>query len=336
MPDATTARPGSPSSRAPRVCVTLPVYNGARFLREALDSVFTQDYPNVVARVLDNASTDGTRTLLNAIRHPRLEVVLYDEHVPVAASYARAAEQDCGDYLVFLAADDRLVPGALSALVGVAEDHPDVGFVYGQAVVVQEGPGPRPFGMAVRPPRIGPIEDLERYILRNGYNVPLSTILFRRQTPGFGIDPSTRNACDLDLLLQLGRRGVRGIGIAHPVLYLREHEGALSDNRRMLAEATLDTLLRHERTSDMPQLYRRRARRVLLWAIIQRLAAGDQVDARDLLGKYQEQLGVNRASLAAALVRVPWLRMPLELARRVRRLAAHERLVRRRSGQGTG
>lgn len=305
------------SDRRPRVCVTMPVYNGEPFLRQAIDSVLSQDYPEVVVRVIDNASTDGTRVLLRQFDDPRLSVVLHDEHVPVAANYARAARQQCGDYMLFLAADDRLAPGAITALVEVAEAHPESAFVYGRMVVVQEGSRLRPFSVALRAPRLGSILDVERYVLRNGYNVPLSTILFRTRVPGFEIDPRTRNACDLDLLLKLGRQGARGFGIRKPVLYLREHDGALSENRKMLAEATLDTLLGHRETAQEPTLYDLRARRVLLWAVVALLLAHDRSAAREMVAKYGPRLHLSSASMSVLLVRVPWLRVPLALFRKV-------------------
>ena len=52
----------------------MPVHNDAKFLREALDSLLAQDYPNVELIISDNASTDATQaiSLEYAASHPRV------------------------------------------------------------------------------------------------------------------------------------------------------------------------------------------------------------------------------------------------------------------------
>ena len=47
----------------PRVSIGLPVYNGARYLRECLDSLVAQTYRDIEIVICDNASTDDTESI---------------------------------------------------------------------------------------------------------------------------------------------------------------------------------------------------------------------------------------------------------------------------------
>src|SRR5690606_6739317 len=64
---AVPPRSSQRTTAAPLVSVCIPVHDGARHIRDAIESVLTQDYANLALRVIDNASTDGTRELVRAI-----------------------------------------------------------------------------------------------------------------------------------------------------------------------------------------------------------------------------------------------------------------------------
>src|SRR5438128_542667 len=78
MTNASTARAGD--RMTPRVSIGLPVYNGERYLRLALDSLLSQTFTDFELIISDNASTDGTTEICRAyaardarIRYSRLE-----------------------------------------------------------------------------------------------------------------------------------------------------------------------------------------------------------------------------------------------------------------------
>ena len=117
----------------PLVSVITPVYNGARFIGEAIESVRAQTYGNWRHVVVDNVSTDGTADIVR--RHSdedeRVTLVSADEFVPVIANWNRAAAHahPGAAYLKFVHADDRLFPECLARMVDVAERNPSVGLV---------------------------------------------------------------------------------------------------------------------------------------------------------------------------------------------------------------
>jgi glycosyltransferase involved in cell wall biosynthesis len=294
-------------STRPRVSVVIPVYNGASMIEGAVRSVLDQDHPHLAVFIADNASTDRTGERVAAIFDDRVRYSYFDEHVPVASSYARALKLAEGDYVLMLAADDLLRPGALSALVLALESHPECGFVYGRATFTTDASASRRFGQPVRAPVLGVVEDLERRLLDDGFNTPLGGVLFRTELPELVIDPKAGHACDLDLMLRLGRVGTVGLGIAADVVVVRQHPQALSEDRETAWSATLEVLAHHRSRSAQAQRYRWRMARVLLWLTIYFLERGEGKVASGYRRRYREAVGGLWDALLALVIAVPAL-----------------------------
>ncbi|HEY1316410.1 MAG TPA: glycosyltransferase family 2 protein [Gaiella sp.] len=131
--------PSTPESKAegaaPLVAVVMPVYNGAEFLEEALQSVLAQTYSHWECVVIDNCSTDETAAIVErvAARDARVSLVHADDHVGIYANHNRAlaAATPEARYVKVLHADDWMSDDCLELMVGVADRHPDVGVVGG-------------------------------------------------------------------------------------------------------------------------------------------------------------------------------------------------------------
>ena len=124
----------SPCPRAPAGClVVIPTYNRSEWLRDAMDSVLAQDYPNLELVVVDDGSTDETPALLAeyARRHPtdRFQFLRQDN-----AGQARALNNGNalarGEILGYLSDDDLIAPGAVWRLTGELVAAPDAAVAY--------------------------------------------------------------------------------------------------------------------------------------------------------------------------------------------------------------
>lgn len=117
----------------PLVSVVTPVYNGERYLRQCIESVLAQTYPNWHYAIVDNCSTDGTLAIANeyAARDPRIRVHRNPAFVKAIANYNNAVRQadPSSAYVKVVAADDWLFPECLDRMVKCAESHPSVGIV---------------------------------------------------------------------------------------------------------------------------------------------------------------------------------------------------------------
>lgn len=111
---------------SPLVSVIVPVYNGARFLRAALESVVAQSYRPMEIIVVDDGSTDASAAIAKSFAD-----VLYlrqtNQGVTAARNAGLAAAR--GDFLAFLDQDDLWTPGKLRLQVGYLIEHPQVGYV---------------------------------------------------------------------------------------------------------------------------------------------------------------------------------------------------------------
>ena len=118
--------PGNPM---PLVSILVPSYNGTAFLREALDSILAQTYPDVEIILLDDASTDDTPAIaaeygsrISYVRQPN-NLGIYDN---VNVGIARA----CGSLIATYHADDIYLPTIVEAQVAYFQAHPEVGAVF--------------------------------------------------------------------------------------------------------------------------------------------------------------------------------------------------------------
>ena len=110
---------------APLVTVLIPAYNAGPYLREALDSVLTQDFRDFELLVIDDGSTDNTGAVLASVSDPRLRVVRQDNTGLVGALNRGLAEAR-GQFLARMDADDRMGVGRLSAQLAVLTADPSI------------------------------------------------------------------------------------------------------------------------------------------------------------------------------------------------------------------
>ena len=117
---------------SPLVSVIMPVYNCAAFVREAIDSVLSQDYENLELIVVDDGSEDETT---NIVRTYGSRVhLLSQENAGPAAARNRAIQRANGEYLAFLDGDDYWLPGKLSAQMAYLTQNAECYFVFGRFV----------------------------------------------------------------------------------------------------------------------------------------------------------------------------------------------------------
>ena len=116
----------------PLVSAIVPVYNGERFLRAALDSALAQTLDDIEIIVIDDGSTDSSGTIADeyAVRHPRKFVIIHQPNGGLVVARNAGLAVARGRYVALLDADDEWLPHHLSACVDVLEKRSDVGLVH--------------------------------------------------------------------------------------------------------------------------------------------------------------------------------------------------------------
>lgn len=122
----------------PRVSVVVPSYNQGRYLKEALDSILTQDYRPLEVMVVDGGSRDETLSVLRSYGSiPELKwSSAPDDGVCDAVNKGLAGTT--GEIVAIQSSDDAYVPGAIAAAVDAFANAPQAGIVFGDVEHIDE------------------------------------------------------------------------------------------------------------------------------------------------------------------------------------------------------
>jgi len=124
------------SISTPRVSVLLSVYNGERYLAQAIDSILGQTFSDWECVIVDDCSTDGTAAILNGYRDPRLKGLHNPHNLGLAAALNRGLAETCGEYIARMDADDIAHPERLARQVQALDAMPVVGVLGGAADLI--------------------------------------------------------------------------------------------------------------------------------------------------------------------------------------------------------
>jgi len=104
------------------VSVIIPVYNGTKYLREAIDSVLSQTYENVELLVVDDGSTDETWALVQS--YGSILRGIQKENGGVASALNFGIRHATGEYIAWLSHDDLFLPEKLERQIGFMKRFP--------------------------------------------------------------------------------------------------------------------------------------------------------------------------------------------------------------------
>jgi GT2 family glycosyltransferase len=280
---------GAMQARAPAlVSIAIPSYNSASTLRETLDSVLAQSYPNIEVIVVDDGSTDDTESVVR--RYGARVRYVHTAYGGLASARNAGLQQARGVYVALLDADDICAPQRIAAQVAFLETDAEIilccsdfsafdndgeisssyiGVYYPLIGSAAGGPAglfaQRATLDLASVPYIGMEEAVttfsgniyDRLVAGNVIHPP--TVCFRREAVAKAgpFDERLRNTCDYDWLVRVSRLGKIGY-MATPLLKYRVSESQLSSDRnqaRTMVEIV--HVMEKIRAAD-PELYQRR------------------------------------------------------------------------------
>jgi glycosyltransferase involved in cell wall biosynthesis len=194
----------------PLVSVVIPVFNGERFLREAVQSVLDQKYSPVEIIVVDDGSTDGTATVARSLETVRY---LYQTNQGPAAARNRGIEQAKGSLIAFADADDLWPSGKLELQLPYLISDPEIDIVLGriQQVLLSETVD-------------GPTQATE--FGETGFSVNLGSAVIRTSVfERVGLfDETMRYSEDVDWFMRARESGAAIVTIDAVTLFYRQHD----------------------------------------------------------------------------------------------------------------
>jgi len=130
------------TAKGPFVSVVMPVYDGERFLRDAIESVLAQTYPNFELVIVDDGSRDSSFRIAQeyAARDPRVRPLRNEHNLGIVKTRNRAFAEASREavYFAVLDADDVCEPTRLEHQVLFLEHNPDHALVGGHTLVINE------------------------------------------------------------------------------------------------------------------------------------------------------------------------------------------------------
>lgn len=200
--------------KSPLVTVVTPSYNQGRFIRATIESVLSQDYPNLEYIIMDGGSTDETAAVVNDYASRLTWISEKDRGQSHAIN--KGFRMAKGEIVSWLNSDDYILPGAVRHAVTALEKNPLAGAVYGEGYLIGEDGNITSRFPATVPFNLWKLIYLSDYILQQ-------TSYFRKSVldeVGY-VDENLHWGMDWDLYVRIGKR--------YPIEYIPEYMGCLRE-----------------------------------------------------------------------------------------------------------
>lgn len=211
-----------------RISVAMSVYNGEKFIIEAIDSILNQTYSDFEFIICDDASTDKSVDIIQTYmrKDSRIILVRNETNVGLAASLNKCIDRASGEYIARMDADDLSLNDRFEKQIAFLDKNPNIAFVCGGVYLLGkngvwgERTSKRPLTK----------ENIFKY-----QPVAHPTTMIRKsvlkQVDGYTVAPYTKRGQDFDLWCKIYSQRYIGENIGDIVLYYREDKDAY--NKRL-------------------------------------------------------------------------------------------------------
>jgi glycosyltransferase involved in cell wall biosynthesis len=167
---------GEAGSRSPRVSVLMSVYNGEKYLVEAVDSILGQTFRDFEFIIVNDGSTDKTADILAHYQNMDKRIRVYhQENRGLIASLNRGCQLARAEYIARMDADDVSLPQRLGIQMAYLDAHPGVGIIGTSTQLIDEG------GVSLRQLHHAMSPTLMRWSLLFGNPLAHSSVIMRRE-----------------------------------------------------------------------------------------------------------------------------------------------------------
>lgn len=178
----------------PYVTIVMPVYNGAAFVAEAIESILRQTLADFEFIIIDDGSNDGSVDIINSYKDLRIHLLRNESNLGVSESLNKGFNLARGVYIARMDSDDISLPERLERQVAFMEAHPEIG-ICGTWVEILGGTGRQIYRYPSDP-------DTIKCMHLFGPALAHPSVMVRRnllETLGHVYDPSFKRAQDFEL-----------------------------------------------------------------------------------------------------------------------------------------
>jgi len=214
--------------------VIIPTYNYAKVVGRAIRSVTDQINESCELIVIDDGSQDETSDVLNEIAssihldYPSRRHFVRQKNAGPAAARNHGLRLASGQFVLFLDADDELLPGAIDTILGCIEQHPEAGLILGAHL--DRFPDGRERLVSPTPIRGDLRQRVEDYLFKKKISIQHGACIFRRALVMARPYPEhLRQTEDIPVFAYLVANATPAL-VSHPVARINKHPGSLRHN----------------------------------------------------------------------------------------------------------
>jgi glycosyltransferase involved in cell wall biosynthesis len=209
-----------------KVSVIIPAYNASAHVGRALDSVLGQDYENLEIIIVNDGSTDDLKSAIRGYLGDKRIKYIETENRGVSHAINTGLKEAGGDYVCFLHADDKFLPGKIKKQLSLMERFPGFGVSYTDENYFLEGTSRR-----VKEGYFHFSGDIFYFLKRSNF-IHMSTAMLKKKIlGGETLDESLRCHEEWDLFLRLSAKGVRFLNLREELSDISFHSKNLSFDR---------------------------------------------------------------------------------------------------------
>ncbi|MEI7597375.1 MAG: glycosyltransferase [Bacteroidota bacterium] len=216
---------------SPEISVVMPVYNGAKFLREAIDSILSQTFADFEFIIIDDGSTDETISIVNSYTDSRIRLFLNERNMGIIDSLNKGLIQATGNFIARMDADDISMHNRFEKQYQYLNEHPEIALIGCQAEKIN-----------IQGETVGifssPTDLLDYYytILIGGGIAVHPTIMIRCDvlTQIGGFVKEWLHVEDYDFWQRLYSNGYKCVNLSDILLKYRVHENQVSTSKNEL------------------------------------------------------------------------------------------------------
>jgi glycosyltransferase involved in cell wall biosynthesis len=126
-------------SKFPAISVVMPVYNGGKYLKEAIESILNQTYKDFELILINDGSTDASEEIIESFSDKRIVYLDNGKNLGLAASFNAGIDAARGAYIARMDADDISLPERFEKQLSYLERKPHIGIVGSSIMIINEG-----------------------------------------------------------------------------------------------------------------------------------------------------------------------------------------------------
>jgi hypothetical protein len=164
----------------PRVSVIIPSYNYGNFIEMAIESVLKQTIKDIELIIIDDASFDNTRDIVNRFSDPRIKYVRNQFNMGHVKAINKGLKIAKGYYISIIGADDIMMPENLELKVNALENNPTAGLCFSNAIIIDQKGNEQGYFFKKANFSQSPYNYLKELLLKGNF-IPASSVVTLRE-----------------------------------------------------------------------------------------------------------------------------------------------------------